>query len=238
MFGALVIILVIIIGIILKYQVEGEKNVPFYLAEMNVISTAEGVGNQEATEMRWNMNIFQNNDIYLKIAKNENNKKTEKIEKVAIENLQITKAPQKGTIQAYMPNSTEGRTFSYDEQYIFQNQLTYTGSSKSDQQNLEIGNQGGMIVFRISNTNIGTYQSDEDEEVIHNGTILNKINTTTEEVQFEVSFDVAIYLDHNVYRTNIQLTLPTGNIAEEGTSYIEKKDMSNLVYKRYFLFNE
>lgn len=84
MFGALVIILVIIIGIILKYQVEGEKNVPFYLAEMNVISTAEGVGNQEATEMRWNMNIFQNNDIYLKIAKNEIIKKQKKSKRLRL----------------------------------------------------------------------------------------------------------------------------------------------------------
>lgn len=234
MFGALAIILVIFIGIILRYQEEGEKDVPFYLAEINVISTAEGVGNEETAGNRWNMNISQNNPIYLRIEKSDKAKEGETIKKVVIENIQITKAPQKGTILSYMPNSTEGRPFSYDKNFIIQNNLTYTGSTKDNKQNLEIGNRGGKIEFQISNSNIGTYQSNEDGEVVHDGTILNTINATMEEIAFDASFDVAIYVGNKVYRTQISLNLPTGNIIEEGTSYIEKKDLSDLVYKRSF----
>ena len=234
MFGALAIILVIVIGIILRYQEEGEKNVPFYIAEMNVISTAEGVGKEESSGNRWNMDIFQNNAIYLRIAKSDKAKEGATIKKVVIENIQITKAPKKGTILSYMPNSTEGRPFSYDKNFVIQDNLTYTGSTKSNQQNLEIGNQGGDILFQISNSNIGTYQSNEDGEIVHNGTILNTINATMEEITFDASFDVAIYVENKVYRTQINLNLPTGNIIEEGTSYIEKKDLSDLVYIRSF----
>jgi len=233
--GVLAIILIIIVGIMLKYQVEGEKNLPFYLSEMSVISTAEGIEQEETEGEEWwsNLTIHQNNDIYLKIEKDEEYSKGQTIQKVAIENLQVTKAPQKGTVQAYMPNSTEGRKFVYDDQYRFSNSLTYQASLKTDQKDLKIGNQGGVIKFRISNMNLGTYQSKEEGDLIHNGTILKKIDTKTEEVQFDVSFTLAIYMQNKVYRTNIQLTLPTGDVAEEGITHIEKKDFSDLIYKRY-----
>ena len=233
--GVLAIIFIVIIGIMLKYQVEGEKNMPFYLSEMSVISTAEGIEQeaQEGEEWWSNLIIHQNNDIYLKIKKDEEHGKDQTIQKVAIENLQVTKAPQKGTVQAYMPNSTEGRTFVYDEQYQFIDKLTFQASSKTEPQNLEIGNQGGVIRFRVSNLNLGTYQAKEEGDLTHNGTILKKIDTKTEEVQFDLAFDLAIYMRNKVYRTNLTLTLPTGYITEEGITHIEKKDLSDLVYKRY-----
>lgn len=219
----------------LKYQEEGEKNMPFYLSEMSVISTAEGV-EQEAQEGEdwWsNLAIHQSNDIYLKIARNEEYSKGQTIQKVAIENLHVTKAPQKGTVQAYMPNSTEGRSFVYDEQYRFRDTLTFQASAKTEQKNLEIGNQGGVLTFRISNLNIGTYQTKEDGDVTHNGTILKKIDTKTEEVQFDIFFNLAIYMKNKVYRTNLALSLPTGDVAEKGITHIERTDFSDLVYKRY-----
>lgn len=232
MFSVLVIILIILIGIILRYQEEGEKEVPFYISEMSVISTAEGVGNQGNDTSKWNMNIFQNNDIYLNIVKNEKNYEDKVIQKIVIDQIEIKKAPQKGAIKAFMPNSTEGRTFSYDEKYRIDENLTFNGSGQSNLKTLEIGNQGGTILFRISNSDIGTYESNEDGEVIHNGTILNKIGVTEEEIQFSIAFNLSIYIDQVIYQTNIQLDLPAGNILEEGTSYIDKKDMSDLVYKR------
>ena len=126
-----------------------------------------------------------------------------------------------------MPNSTEGRRFVYDEQYQFIDKLTFQASSKTEPQNLEIGNQGGVIRFRVSNLNLGTYQAKEEGDLTHNGTILKKIDTKTEEVQFDLAFDLAIYMRNKVYRTNLTLTLPTGDITEEGITHIEKKDLSD-----------
>ena len=71
-----IFILLIIVAItyiattMLKYEVEGEKNMPFMLSRLMVISTAEGI-EQEQTAHKWDMNIMQNNDVYIEITKNK-----------------------------------------------------------------------------------------------------------------------------------------------------------------------
>ena len=79
----LVIILAIFITLIIifKYQVEGETNMPFKLSKILVVSTAEGV-QKDGSQEKWNLDIFQNNDVYFTIEKNEKNKEEEKIESV------------------------------------------------------------------------------------------------------------------------------------------------------------
>ena len=72
----LVLILIIIAIIMIKYEVEGEQNMPFKLSKIIVVSTAEGV-EQQGTDKKWAFNIFQNNDIYFYIDKN-NEYKSEK----------------------------------------------------------------------------------------------------------------------------------------------------------------
>ena len=70
----LIILFFIMIGfIMLKYEVEGEKNMPFQLTKISIISTANGIPNTETLD-RWNFNLVQNNDIYFNFEKNENNK--------------------------------------------------------------------------------------------------------------------------------------------------------------------
>ena len=75
-----ILILIIVVLLILKYQVEGEKNMPFELSKIMVISTAEGISKEE-NQTSWNLNIVQNNDIYIEISKNKNYKETEIIDK-------------------------------------------------------------------------------------------------------------------------------------------------------------
>ena len=68
-----VLIATIIALLILKYNVEGEDNLPFELSKIMVISTAEGNDIEgEQTENKWNLKLSQNNDIYLEISKNKN----------------------------------------------------------------------------------------------------------------------------------------------------------------------
>ena len=65
-----VLIATIIALLILKYNVEGEDNLPFELSKIMVISTAEGNDIEgEQTENKWNLKLSQNNDIYLEISK-------------------------------------------------------------------------------------------------------------------------------------------------------------------------
>ena len=152
---AFLVILICVVGLMMvKYSVEGEKDMPFYLSKITLISTAEGVEHTDSTE-KWNMDIYQNNDIYFSIEKRENAKEAETIKSVSIENIQITKKPAIGEIKFYMPNSGEGRVFTYTEESIIQNQsLTYQGGTQTDLKMLQIGNQGGNIAIRFTNTGI------------------------------------------------------------------------------------
>lgn len=173
----LIIIISIVVSIIIKYQVTGETNMPFQLSKIAVISTAEGNQNEDNPDnVKWNLTVHQNNDIYFYITKNEDINETFLINSVSIENINITHEPQKGTVKIYMPNSGEGRIFVLDDSFIVTDSLTYIGDKQSDERNLTIGNQGGVVPIRIANCNIGQYISDEDAELVHDGTLLKTIN--------------------------------------------------------------
>ncbi len=231
--GILVLTLILIGIIMIKYEVEGEQNMPFQLSKIIVVSTAEGVEPQK-TNKKWDFNIFQNNDIYFYIDKN-NQYKTEKqmyIDSISIENIRIVKAPEIGEVKAYMPNSSEGRLYDYSENYIVEESLKYKGGTRSNAKTLEIGNQGGEVLIRFSNINIGKYESDVDEQIIHNGTLLEKIKKTTENIKFTVAFDFIITINKNRYKAEITMDLPCGDIVKEGTVNFEKTDMKDIIFKR------
>ena len=228
-----IIIIIILLSIIfsIKYQVEGESNMPFKLSKITIVSTAEGNENEGAKE-KWNMSIYQNNDIYFSIEKNDKYNKEELIDNISIENIKIIQNPELGEIQVFMPNSSEGRLFSYSEDTIVKdNKLTYKGASKTNNKSLEIGNQGGTAVIRFANTKIGDYVSDDDEEIKHDGTMLTKTQATNENIKFKVNFDLIINLKNAKYKTNISLDLPCEeNLLEKGT--FSKEITDNFIFKR------
>ena len=227
----LAIIILLVATIMIRYQVEGDQNMPFNISKIIVVSTAEG--QETEGERKWNFNIHQNNDVYIYFDKNENYWGQEKkIESVRIENINITKAPTKGEIKAYMPNSLEGRLYNYSDEYIVNGALEYKGADESSPQTLEIGENGGRALISFSNVGLEQYSSDEDEEIIHDGTLLKRIDITNEDILFDVSFDLVITVQNASYRGNVSLQLPCGNILEEGTSSLEKNDFSDVIFKR------
>lgn len=229
---AVILLAIIITGIIsIKYYVEGETDMPFTLSKITIVSTAEGVQNEGAQE-KWNLSIFQNNDIYFSIEKNENNKEEAIIDSISIENIQVIENPKIGQVKTYMPNSSDGRLFSYSDEYIVkENSLTYKGAGKSNAKTLEIGNQGGTAVIRVANTGIGQYISNEDAEIKHDGSLLTKLELQNEDVSFKISFDVVINLKNKSYISNVTLDLPCeNNLIEQGTCSKEITD--KFVFKR------
>ena len=225
------IIILLVVTVIIRYQVEGDKNMPFNLSKVIIISTAEGT--ETDGKKKWNFDVYQNNDLYIYLDKNENYVGDEKVIKsVRLENINITKAPNKGEIKVYMPNSVEGRLYSNKEEYLVNGSLEYKGAGESDSKALEVGSNGGNVLIRFSNTGLGTYSSDGDKEIVHDGTLLEKVNVTDEDIKFNISFDLVITVDNCSYRANLNYTLPCGNIIVEGTSSIEQTDFSNVVFKR------
>lgn len=146
------LIIIIICLLMLKYSVEGEENMPFEISQLLVVSTAEGIDTEG--ENIWNLNLMQNNDIYLYISKNKNHEKTEIIKSITLDNFEITNGPKVGKLVIYRPSSNAEKNFEYLEEYQINDKITYAGSEESNTKNLEIANQGGVIIFRICNDDI------------------------------------------------------------------------------------
>lgn len=228
----IVLIIAVIALLILKYDVEGEKNMPFKLSNLIVVSSAEGYQEKENPDYKWDVEIYQNNDIYLNIEKNKNYKDTEIIKSIQIEDIKIAKEPSIGEIKFYTIASEEERLFTYKEEYEIKDKLEYLGDLNTDLSNLKISNQGGTIVIRAVNKTNKKYTSNE-KQLQHNGTLLEKVEISNEEVEATIEFDLVINLETDIsYRATIKIEIPTGNISEQGTSTMEIENMKNIVFKR------
>lgn len=234
--GVICVGLLLVLYFILRYNEHGETNMPYNISKIMLVSTAEGVTKENAAE-KWNMSVMQNNDVYIYITKNDNAKESDDeannlIRSVVIDNIQITEQPKIGNIVKYMPSSLkEGRVFLYNEEYIFNDSLTYTGANSDNSRTLEINSNGGLLEFRFTNNGIGDYVSDTDEEIRHDGSLLAKLGKKNEDIKFKVSFDLTINLKKISYKTNVSLDFPCGDIISEGTSNTELVDQ-NFIFKR------
>ena len=230
---ALALILILVITNIAEYDSKGEVNMPFELSKIVVMSTAEGMENKEEnTEAKWKFNVIQNNDVYITISKNENYNKEDIIKSVKIENIQIKNGPKEGAIKVYMPNSSDGRLFTYSDNYVIEESVEYRGATTSNPKTLEIGNQGGNVLISFVNTGLGTYESTEDTEIKHDGTLVAKMGKTEENLKFTASFDLVISVKNKSYRTNINIEMPSDGLFEKGISTNEITNKEQFVFKR------
>ena len=225
----IVVILFIVGMLVLRYNVEGETNMPFNLSKIAIISTQQGIDNGE-TNTRWSFDIQQANDIYLYIDKNDAYDKTEIIRSVRVDSFQI-ESNNNENIKLYKPNTREENIiFKYDDEDIIQS-LEYTGNVESDLKNLKIANQGGIIAFRCSNNNVAKYQSDEEE--INHSELLKKAGVTAEELKINLAFNLTIVLESGKeYQAEIKTELPTGDVIEEGNTSTEITNLDDVIFKR------
>lgn len=225
--SVITIITVVVLLLMLKYEVEGETNMPFELTKIIVVSSAESV---ESTEDRLNLSLVQINDIYLQIEKNENVKKENSIKSVIIEKFYINEASKIGKGKFYRPSPNAREIFEFNDEYIT-NKIEYIGKEQSNIKELEIGNQGGIIGIRYSLDELGQYNI--QEQVNHDGTLLNNLNIDINELYSKISFDIIIELNSGVkYKSNIVLDVPAGNILEEGICRQEQTNLEKIVFKR------
>ena len=159
--------------IIIQYQVEGEKDMPFNITKVTLISSSEST-DKDSGENRWAFDINQNNDIYIYIEKNKSYTDKEAINHILIDNINVQKNKEIGTINFYRPNKAEqGGTFANTEENLIQKK-EYKGTLESNLKNLEIANQGGIVVFRYANDKVAEYTS--NDEVINHNELLKKAN--------------------------------------------------------------
>ncbi len=228
---AIIIVIIIASFIMLRYQVEGEndKNLPFKLSKIIIISTVEGKS-KNITEDEWDIDLIQNNDIYVSIDKNEEHKRNEIIRSVSIENIKVNKKYSIGIVKNYKP-SKDG-LFKNEEEYIISDGLKYTGSAETNINNQTIGNQGGTILFRSSNIDVGSYKTPE-KEITYNGLLLSKANLTNEQIKYSIDFDITIEIKRGTkYRATVSMELPEGDLINNPTTSTEKKDLEDVIFKR------
>ena len=227
----IIVVILFIVGIlVLRYYVEGETNLPFELTKITVISNAEGI--DEQSENKWDFTINQNNDIYLYIEKNENYGKTEVIDNITLTNFRIEKNSEIGEQKIYKPDSNaENVTFQNIQENEVQ-EIIYTGDLETDIKASKISNQGGLIVLRFANNNIGRYQSNEEEEINHNE-LLKKIGINEYDLKTKITFDLAINLKSGkTFFSTVSLELPVEGIVENGVTSREITDLDDIIFKR------
>jgi len=229
-FVCIVLAILFVIMKMLKYEVEGEKNLPFSLSKILVISTVEGTPIDDGENI-WNINMKQANDLYFYIDKNSGTEQT--IKQIKIENFNIKTEPKKGEVAIYRPTGELENLYTYSEQNYINESLTYEGSRIDDLKTLEISNNGGVFAFRIALDNLGNYISNEATEIAYDGTLLNSMGINIEDIKFAISFDISIETNKNViYQGTINMELPAEDLIEKGASNFEITDFEEVVFKR------
>lgn len=227
----IIFVILCVAGILaLRYQVEGESNMPFKITKISIVGSVEGMATEGATQ-KWNLNVNQNNDIYVYIEKNSGYGKTEIIEEVEINNITINKQNEKGEPKLYKPVVDEKRMFINAQENEILN-ITYKGELESNIKEQKISNQGGIVAFRYGINNISQYISDADEQINHSQ-LLKLTNITQEDLQTKLSFNIIIKLTSGKkYQATINLDVPTNEIIEKGTTGIEITELDDIIFKR------
>lgn len=232
------IICIIIIAIIftavmliLNYDEKGETNMPFKVSKISIVSTVNGQ-DVENSEAKWDINVIQNNDVYIYIEKNDEYKKQETIKSVKLENITIAEKPEIGEIKIYKPISNDTVLFENKDENVV-NELEYKGTKLTDAKKLQISNQGGVLIFRCANNNIGTYTSNDDAEINYNN-LISKLNISENSLISKIKFNITITLNSGkVFRADdVEIQVPNDGIANNGTVGHEYTELQSIVFKR------
>ena len=216
--------------LILKYEVEGESNMPFKITKISIIESVEGLENESAGE-KWSFRVNENNDIYIYIEKNFSYGKTEIIDSVEVKNIKANRQKELGELKFYKPVMDEKKMFVNQTE----NEITdiiYTGELESNIKEQKISNQGGIVAFRYGINNISKYVS-ENDELINHSQLIKLTNITQEDLQTQLTFDIIINLKSGKkYQAPISVDIPTDEIIEKGTVGIDITDLKNIIFKR------
>ena len=229
--GFIVMSFIIVLALMIVYHYDGEIRMPFVLDKILIVSSADGKNNS-TDDTKWNIDINQYSDIYIKISKNDKVNKMEFLKSVRIENMTVENSDN-NKVKFYMPNSGSGDSlFVYDDMYLFDRNLTYQAGVIDDAKTLKIGNQGGTIVFRTAKTNIANYSAESKESINYNGLLLKNVNISSESLKYKIKFDLIIETTSTTYKTSVSYDVPVGKIEDEGISKLYVENFDKIIFKR------
>ena len=218
--------------IMIRYQVEGETQMPYKLNQI-VIKSTLGSKDLEGDQL-WNIELLQNNDIYIYINKDDNHHDDLKIEKVSIENIKFENIDNTEKIKVLLPTGNNLDNIYVNSTKDYKNEkIEFLGSNVDSLDKHEICEEGGMIAFRIENSNLGTYTSDKDKEIKYDSSLLEKAKIDENSLKYKVSFDLIIETTSGVkYKTTLNYEMPVDSFKDSGINTKVVEDFSNVVFKR------
>ena len=230
-FLIIIVVILFFLGVtILRYNVEGETNMPFILTKISVVSQSEGT-DIETQGTRWAFDVNENNDIYIYIDKNSDYDKQELIKSVKIDSINVDKMPNLGETNFYHTDLDEENVIFKNEDENKADVFEYTAGEETNLKEMQISNQVGILAFRYNIAKIAEYTSDETE--INHIELLKKANISIEDLKSIISFNLTIILESGrEFQTTITLNLPIDTVVEDGVASNEFTDMSNFVFKR------
>ena len=122
---ALAVIFMVVISIMIKYEVEGEKVLPYSISKILLVSTVDGKDFEiTSPDMIWNIGVTQVNDLYIYI--DQTMKTDAVIKEVKFENFRITENPEIGKLKVLRPTGEIKNLYTYSEQNYLNSSITYT----------------------------------------------------------------------------------------------------------------
>lgn len=229
----LLLITAIVILLMIKYNVEGEKNMPFKLSKI-VVQSIIDTKSREGTGNLWDLELTQNNDVYIYIEKNKNIESESKLKSIKIKRTSPIVKPKKGQISVLLPTSNNiNKIFLNSTENYLNKTIEYNANTSDNLEKQEICQDGGMIAFRISNQNIGEYISNEGDEIKYDKSLLEKAGIDESELKFTAEIDLVIeLLEDEKYKGTISLELPTDTFENRGSITTEITDTSKIIFKR------
>ena len=227
----IIFIFLISIFLMIKYQVEGEKDMPFKLKEI-IIKSSINYKDIKGKEL-WNLELSQDNDVYIYIEKTSQNEE-DKIENIKIENIKINTELKVGELKVYLPTDNEIETmFKNSKENYLDKAIVYKAGENDNLETNEINKNGGMMCFRIATENIGTYSSSKAKEVTYDGDFLKELGISEDDLVYNISFDFVIETADGVkYRTTLNYDLPVDKFGNSNSKSRIINDFSDLIFKR------
>ena len=150
------------------------------------------------------------------------------LKNVIIENFELT-YPNKGNINLSRIIKNEDTSNNYVIENI--NQYKFIGAENTSLEELTISNQGGNIGFRIINNNLGTYISNDGEELNYDE-LLQKIEINNDDLKSKISFDIEIILtEGRTFKATVEVDIPADDVVSNGKTSKEITDL-DIVFKR------
>lgn len=226
----LLIAISVSILLMVKYNVEGEKNLPLELNKIIIKSTINAQSN--ASENLWDLNLEQNNDIYIYFKKND--KVETKVESIKISNIKIEKAKNIGNLEVLLPTSNDIKTnYKNSTENYLDKEIEYAANTSDNMEKQEFCQDGGMIAFRISNKDLANYISNEDTEIQYNGMLLDKAQISQDDIKLKATMDITLIVsEKEKYKGTITIDLPVSEFQEKSVIDKEITDFSNIIFKR------